>query len=153
MTLDEATRLIASTADAMSRAYGRTVFDEFAIVARVGAKIFLVWYSGPRKETFQKTFHQDTAALRAEAQAWGTDRYHVGDFEFTPQGAGAQSEAFVVVGKELILVCTNTAMSMAEISKDRRWLEAQRPFVEMSERFRTDPLFVKSPPGPELAVS
>ena len=140
MTLAQAIELIETTHAAMSRDYKCAVFDEYAIVWRKGRKEYLVWYRGPREAEFIKTFGNDTAPLQAEAAAQPTRVYHIGDFQFTAEGHGSQSEAFVVVGDELRLVCGNTRLSMAEISQNRLWLAAQQHFVYMSERFAVDPL-------------
>ena len=94
-------------------------------------------YDGPRKEDFQKNFATDVQDLRAELLS---NRHHIGDFEFARHGFGTKLEAFVVVGDGLYLICNNTAQSMSGITKDPLWLSAQVPFVEMSDRFRSDPL-------------
>ena len=69
-----------------------------------------------------------------------TDRYQTGDFEFTRHGVGTGFESFMVVGKGMYLICNNTVQSMDAISKDPLWIGAQVPFVELSDKFRSDPL-------------
>ena len=64
----------------------------------------------------------------------------VGDFEFARHGFGTKVEAFMVVGEGIYLICNNTAQSMSGIANDPLWLSAQVPFVEMSDRFRSDPI-------------
>ena len=142
MNLSEAAQLIRSTARRMDAVCGETVFDEFGIVERAGERHNLCWYSGARRQEYIQAFGRDTALLREESLSRFSNRYEIGDFEFAQDGSGPQSEAFVVVGDELYLLCTNTLKSMAEIAANPRWLEAQSAFVEMSERFRSNPLRV-----------
>jgi hypothetical protein len=151
MNLKEAVQLIESSSQAMNRAYKRTVFDEFALVAMEDRNLYLVWYSGPRQDTFRATFIEDTAALQADAFSGFTREWHAGDFEFTASGIGSQSEAFLVTGSRQFLLCTNTKLSMREISHDPLWLGAQVPFADMAERFQRDPLVLEGPfTGPSL---
>ena len=62
------------------------------------------------------------------------------DFEFTRNGVGPAFESFMVVGDRMYLICNNTVQTMDAISRDPLWLGAQVPFVELSEKFRSDPL-------------
>jgi hypothetical protein len=96
-------------------------------------------YQGPRKEVFTDSFPQDSAGLRKTVRQ-GTQSYDVGDFEFSHEGNGTGFEAFMMLGKGLCLICNNTSKSMDGISKNPRWLEAQIPFAELSEKFRVNPL-------------
>jgi hypothetical protein len=45
-----------------------------------------------------------------------------------------------VLGKGLYLICNNTALSMDGITKDPHWINAQVPFVELSDKVRADPV-------------
>ena len=137
MTLDEANKLIRGCAERMNELYGKVVFDEWAMVSLLQHRARILAYDGPRKEDFQKNFATDVQDLRAELLS---NRHHLGDFEFARHGFGTKLEAFVVVGDGLYLICNNTAQSMSGITKDPLWLSAQVPFVEMSDRFRSDPL-------------
>ncbi|HRY48396.1 MAG TPA: hypothetical protein P5186_10140 [Candidatus Paceibacterota bacterium] len=151
MTIDEASQWVLTVSEAMNKAFKRTVFDEYAIVATLKGKACLVWYWGPRKDSFLSRFREDTAALKAASRARLFAEYGVGDFEFTFQGEGEKSEAFVVVGEGLYLFCNNTTQSMNEISRDPRWLSAQQHFAELSDRFRFDALVLDATlEGPEL---
>jgi hypothetical protein len=147
MTLQEAIQVVRLADIAMKKDYKREVFDEYAIVGSVGRETHLFWYEGPRKPEFVKKFNEETAALRAESRSRFTNRYEIGDFEFTPDGVGSQSEAFLVLGAGVFLICGNTQLSMAEIAKDRLWLAAQKHFVDLSDRFRLDPLIIPVPPS------
>ena len=137
MTLDDANKLIRGCAQRMNELYRKVVFDEWAIVSLEQQRAKILAYLGPRKDDFQKNFAADAQDLRAELLS---DKHSPGDFEFSRHGFGTKLEAFVVAGDGLYLICNNTAESMNGIAKDPLWLAAQVPFVEMSDRFRTDPL-------------
>jgi hypothetical protein len=68
------------------------------------------------------------------------EEYTVGDFEFARHGVGLAFESFIAVGPGVFLICNNTVQSMDGITKDPLWLGAQVPFVELSDKFRADPL-------------
>lgn len=137
MTLDQAAELIRTTAQRMNELYGKVVFDELAVVAVVQHKVYLLRYTGHRLGDFQTHFLEDTKELRDQLRA---NKYNIGDFEFARHGYGTKAEAFVVVGDDIYLICNHTSRSMTQISEDPLWLSAQVPFVEMSDRFRSDPL-------------
>jgi hypothetical protein len=139
MTLEEATELIRGCADRMNELYGRVVFDEWAVVSLVQHKTRVLSYLGPRKDDFHKNFAADAQDLRPELLS---NRHSVGDFEFARHGFGTKLEAFVVLGDGVFVICNNTAQSMTSIAKDPHWLSAQVPFVELSDKFRSDPLVV-----------
>ena len=137
MTLEEATNLIGRCAARMNDLYQKVVFDEWAIVSLIQHKAKILAYLGPRKDDFQKNFATDVQDLRADLLS---RRHSIGDFEFARHGVGTRLEAFVMAGEGLYLICNNTAQSMSAIAKDPLWLSAQVPFVELSDRFRSDPL-------------
>lgn len=139
MTLDQATKLIETCAGQMNARYKKVVFDEWAVVSLADGKGHLLAYIGPRKEGFQKNFLTDAGALR---EGLLNEQYTVGDFEFARQAVGSAFEAFMVAGRGLYLICNNTVQSMDAIAKDPLWLGAQEPFVDLSEKFRADPLAV-----------
>jgi len=121
----------------MNAHYGNTVFDEWAIVSLQRGNERIVAYDGPRKEDFQKNFTNDLGALRAEVL---TTKHQPGHFDFARHGVGTSFEAFVCAGEELYLICNNTKISMNEIAKDVRWLDAQKAFADLTEQFREEPL-------------
>ena len=137
MTLDQATKLIESCAEQMNARYKNVVFDEWAVVSLAGHKGRLLAYIGPRKEGFQENFLTDVGTLR---EGLLSREYNVGDFEFARHGVGPAFESFMVVGEGIYLICNNTVQSMDAITQDPLWLGAQVPFVELSEKFRADPL-------------
>ena len=137
MTLEEAAKLIRACASQMNDRYGKIVFDEWAVVSLIHHKARILSYTGPRNDVFLKNFANDLGALRAELL---DSKYTVGDFEFARHGVGTGFEAFMVLGEGIYLICNNTTQSMDSISKDPRWLGAQVPFVELSDKVRSDPV-------------
>jgi len=139
MTLEEITGLIKKCATEMDALYGKSVFDEWAVLSLAENKARVLAYIGPRNDDFLKNFAKDLGALRAELL---TDKYGVGDFEFARHGTGTGFESFMVLGRALYLICNNTRESMDTIAKNPRWLAAQVPFAELSEKIRPNPLAV-----------
>jgi len=139
MTLEEASKLIRACASQMNDRYGKVVFDEWAVVSLIHHKARIVSYTGPRNDAFLKNFANDLGALRAELL---DSKYTTGDFEFARHGVGTGFEAFMVLGEGIYLICNNTVQSMDAISKDPRWLGAQVPFVELSDKVRSDPVML-----------
>lgn len=137
MTLDETNRQIQACAKQMNDRYGQVVFDEWAVVSLAQGHARILFYSGPRNDAFLKNFADDLGALRSELLK---SKYSVGDFEFARHATGTCFEAFIVLGKGAYLICNNTRLSMDEIAKDSRWLNAQVPFAEFAERMRSSPL-------------
>ncbi len=121
----------------MNARYGRTVFDEWAVVSLERGRERIVSYDGPRREHFQKNFANDLGSLRAQLL---TTRHESGHFDFARHEVGTGFEAFVCIGEELYLICNHTRSSMHEIAQDARWLEAQKAFAAMTEEFRAEPL-------------
>jgi hypothetical protein len=137
MRLDQATALTKLCAEQMDARYQKVVFDEWAIISLAARKGRVLAYIGPRKKGFQKNFLTDVGALR---EGLLNDEYSVGDFEFARHGVGSAFESFMVVGQGIYLICNNTVQSMDSITRDPLWLGAQVPFVELSDKFRADPL-------------
>ena len=137
MTLDDANQVIRAAMEQMDARYGRIVFNEWAVLAFQDKAGRILSYHGPRKEDFTKNFISDLGPLRAEL----TDaRYSVGDFEFARHAAGTRFEAFLMLGKGVYLICNHTNASMDDITKDPRWLGAQVPFAELSDKIRANPV-------------
>lgn len=140
MTLNDATRLIRECAERMNAQYDKVVFDEWLILSLAEQRGRLVWYTGPRRDEFQRTFRGDLEALREELMG---ERHAPGDFEFARHAGGTRFDAFMVLGPDLYLICNNTSSSMNVISKDPLWLGAQVPFVDLSEKIRARPLVLE----------
>jgi hypothetical protein len=141
MTLNQATELIKTCAAQMNARYQNVVFDEWAVVALEESKGQLLSYLGPRKMGFQKNFLVDAGTLRAGLLS--DSRRSPGDFEFSRDGVGTGFESFMVLGRGIFLICNNTVQSMDGITKDPRWLGAQVPFVELSDRVRENPVVLR----------
>lgn len=137
MRFSEALELVKHCSETMNARYGKVVFDEWAIVSLQRDDERIIAYQGPRRENFQKNFVNDLGTLRGELL---TTKHEPGHFEFSRHAVGTHFEAFVCVGIELYLLCNNTQSSMSEIAKDSRWLDAQKSFAELTERFGVTPL-------------
>ena len=137
MNLQEAVALIKEKTERMNALYSAVVFDEWAIVSFKDKTGGVLNSYGPRKESFQKNFGSDVETLKTELL---TTKHVTGDFEFARHGSGTHFDAFMVLGEELYLVCNSTTQSMNDITKDSRWLSAQVPFAELTEKFRANPL-------------
>jgi hypothetical protein len=137
MMIESAVKLIEECAAQMNARYKKVVFDEWAVISLVERKGRLLAYIGPRKSGFQQNFLADAGPLRRGLLG---ERPGVGDFEFARHGVGTGFESFIVLGEGVFLICNNTVQSMDAITQDPLWLAAQVPFVELSEKFRQDPL-------------
>jgi hypothetical protein len=137
MILDQAKKLVKECAEQMHARYGKVVFDEWAIVSLADNKGRVLAYIGPRKQGFKENFLADAGSLRTGLL---NAQHAVGDFDFSRYGVGTGFESFMVLGQRIYLICNNTVQSMETISKDPLWIGAQVPFVELSEKFRADPL-------------
>ena len=118
----------------MNARYGRAVFDEWALVSLKKGDERILGYIGPRKDDFQRNFAADLGALRADVL---TSRHNVGFYDFSRHAVGTRFEAFICAGDELYVICNNTQRSMEEITKDAKWLEAQKVFAELTESFQS----------------
>jgi hypothetical protein len=137
MTLEQSVKLIQSCAEQMNARYKKVVFDEWAIISLSDRKGRLLAYIGPRKSGFQTNFLNDAGPLRSGLLAAESN---VGDFDFARHGVGTGFESFMVLGDGVFLICNNTVQSMDGITQDPLWIGAQVPFVELSDKFRGDPL-------------
>lgn len=131
MDLRETMHAIRACAAQMDAQYGKTVFDEWVVVSLQEPQPCVLGYIGPRPEACAENFVRDLGSLRASLLHGG---YQVGDFEFARCAAGPSFEAFMALGAGRYLICNNTQSSMEVIAKDPRWLVAQVPFAELSER-------------------
>jgi len=140
MDLPTATARIEKSFKKLNTAYGRTVFDELAIVGLSGESLELHYYEGPRREAFMAEFADSTMSLRKELTADQTD--HGGEFNFTREGDGIGMDASICLGPKVYLFCNNVEKSMKEITQDPTWLNAQGEFLNASQHFAVDPLVV-----------
>jgi hypothetical protein len=149
MTLEQAVALVKRCAEGMNAHYQKVVFDEWALVSLGETKGRLLAYIGPRKAGFRDNFLADAGSLRASLLA---QENAVGDFEFARNNVGTSFEAFMVVGNGLYLICNNTVQSMDTIAKDPLWLNAQVPFVELSEQFTASPIDLSGLPAADFSA-
>ena len=131
LNLDETMREVLACATRMDAEYGSTVFDEWVIVSLTHPRACVLAYSGPRGQEFRRNFSRDLGSLTSALLGGG---HHVGDFEFARHATGTCFEGFMALGDETYLICNNTRSSMDEITKNPRWLSAQVPFADLSEK-------------------
>ncbi len=137
MNLDSARSLITAALARMNALYSQTVFDEWVVVSLQPDRGGILAYHGPRAESFQKQFADDVAPLYGEMAG---KRLEVGDFEFAPAATGTRFDACLRVGAASYLIANHTGKSMSQIRGDPRWLQAQKAFLDLSNRVRADPL-------------
>lgn len=137
MNLTDARTAIILALGRMKALYNQPVFDEWVLVKLATESGAVLAYDGPRVDTYQARFKSDIAPLQAEMEA---RQMAVGDFEFVPGAHGTHFDACLRLGPAAYLFCNHTTKSMVDIRQDRLWLEAQKPFLELSAKFRADPL-------------
>jgi hypothetical protein len=137
MNLDTARTAVIATLGRMNTLFNKPVFDEWVLVKLASESGAILAYSGPRAESYQKVFKDDIVPLRAEIE----ERHlAMGDFAFVDAATGTRFDACIKLGPAAYLFCNNTTRDMADIRQDPLWREAQAPFVQLSQRFITDPL-------------
>ncbi len=137
MNLEDARSAIILALGRMNALYHQPVFDEWVLVKLASEQGAILAYHGPRAETYQRQFKTDIIPLRTELEQ---RHMAVGDFAFVQDAAGTRFDACIRSGPASYLFCNHTAKSMAGIRQNPQWLEAQKPFVQLSELFRNDPL-------------
>jgi hypothetical protein len=137
MKLATANSLITAALGRMHALYSRIVFDEWVVVSLQADGGDILAYRGPRAENYRRQFAADIGPLRTEMTG---KRFAVGDFEFAPAATGTRFDVCLRIGETGYLIANHTGKSMAEIRQDARWLQAQKAFVELSNKFRADPL-------------
>ena len=137
MNLPDAHVAVLQTLARMKALYGQPVFNEWVLVKLARESGAVLAYDGPRADLYQAKFKSDIAPLQAEIEA---RKLAVGDFEFAQNAHGTHFDAVIRLGPAAYLFCNHTTKSMTDIRRDARWLAAQEPFVELSAKFRDDPL-------------
>ncbi|MEI6105531.1 MAG: hypothetical protein WCR49_00840 [Opitutae bacterium] len=137
MNLDTARTAIISALGRMNATFNKPLFDEWVLVKLAAEQGAVLAYNGPRAESYQRKFKDDLATLRAEL-----DQQHlaIGDFAFVHDAHGTRFDACIRLGSASYLFCNHTEKSMTDIRQDPLWREAQKPFVELSHLFHSDPL-------------
>lgn len=131
LNLDEMMHAIRDCAQRMDSHYGETVFDEWVVVSLRLPQPRILNYFGPRNYEFRQNFSRDLGTLRAALLNGG---HRAGDFEFARHATGTGFEGFMALGDGRYLICNNTRSSMEEIARNPRWLSAQVPFADLSEK-------------------
>ena len=139
MDLATARQHIEGALARMAALYGRPVFDEWAVLSPAAKHGGVLAYAGPRVESFRPHVAADAAPLR---ELTAGRPFAEGDFEFAPAAGGTRYDALLKLGANSFLICNHTGKTMADIRADARWLKAQKEFLELSEKFRADPLVV-----------
>jgi hypothetical protein len=137
MNLETARQHIRTCRERMDALYEKPVFDEWVILAFVDFQATILAYDGPRADSFKQTLRTDAAPLTREME---DKHYAVGDFEFAHEARGSRFDACVRLGEKTYLLCNNTYGTMTDLRQDPRWLKAQKPFVDLTEKFRADEL-------------
>lgn len=137
MNLADARTAIILTLGRMNALYNETVFDEWVLVKLAHEQGVVLAYEGPRAASYQARFKTDVEPLRAEMEQRALA---VGDFEFIADADGTYFDACIRLGPGGYLFCNHTTKSMADIRRNPLWLAAQKPFLDLSGKFRADPL-------------
>ncbi len=140
MVLEKAIALIEQVNARMDRCFRGVLFDEWTICEVSSDMDRILHYAGTRSETLQSQFVRDLHPLMEELRA---GRFEPGHFYFSHEGCGALYDACMCLGGRVFAVFNNTDKSMTEITMDPLWKGAQVHFVDLSERFRVDPLTVE----------
>ena len=137
MTLNDARTAITSALARMNAAYAETVFDEWVLVSIKAERGTILAYTGPRPDRFKQTFTSDIQPLREELT---NQNLAVGDFAFAPSATGTKHDACLRAGDSSYLFCNHTTKTIADIRANPLWREAQKPFVQLSDLFRANPV-------------
>lgn len=137
MNLVDAKSAVVFAFGRMNTAYNKVLFDEWILVKVGKDQGSILSYEGPRRDAYQKRFKTDVAPLAVEMQG---KKMAVGDFEFAPNAHGAFFDAGMRLGPASYLFCNNTTKTMTELRQDPLWLAAQKPFVDLANKFREDPV-------------
>ena len=137
MDLETARQHIQSAIVHMRALYLKPVFDEWMILDAGAKSGGVLAYTGPRAESFRAQLPADVVPLRTMVEG---RQLAVGDFEFAQEASGPRYDALMKIGATSYLVLNNTAKTMTELRADPQWLKAQVAFVELSEKFRAEPL-------------
>lgn len=137
MNLEDARTAVITALGRMNALYRQPVFDEWVLAKLTGGQGAILYYQGPRAETYKRQFITDSAPLGVEV---GKSQLSAGDFVFAPDASGTHFDACIRLGPTSYLFCNNTTRSMAEIRQSPSWLNAQKPFVDLAAKFHADPL-------------
>ncbi len=136
MTQEEAVKLIDSTLTKMQLAFGKPVFDEWMLFSLGLPRATILYYSGPREETFVDEFHRDVHLISEEL---GQEDYQPGHFYFSRDAVGSRYDCFMAAGSDTYVIFNNTELTMSDISAEPVWTQVQVFFAELSERLLANP--------------
>lgn len=137
MNLADARTLVASTFARMEAAYGEAVFNEWVLVSmRAGGGAILA-YGGPRADKYKLHFTRDLTSMTAEL---ADQKLGVGDFAFANDASGTHYDGCLRLGESSYLFANHLTRTMTDVRANPLWLNAQKAWVEMSQRFAADPL-------------
>ena len=137
MNLEDARTAVILALGRMNALYQQPVFDEWVLAKLTSGQGAILYYQGPRADTYKRQFIADSAPLGAEV---GQGRLNAGDFIFAPDASGTHFDACIRLGPTSYLFCNHTKRSMTEIRQSPQWLAAQKPFVDLAAKFHADPL-------------
>ncbi len=138
MLFDAAQQLIRRQVSEMNKAYGATLFDEYAILRIKGGRpAQLLGYQGPREAEIRDVWQDDLKMLSPEIR--GAGRIVGGEFGFIRDGLGSYFDAFVGIGQDQVLLLNHTAKSIDDLTANPRWLAAQAEFLKLSHTFGVTP--------------
>ncbi len=137
MTLNDSRTAITAALGRMNAAYADTVFDEWALVSIKTDGSTILAYTGPRADKFKQSFKTDIQPLR---EGIANQKLAIGDFAFAPSATGTKHDACLRTGATSFIFCNNTTKTIEDIRANSLWREAQKPFVQLSQLFQTDPL-------------
>ena len=137
MTLNDARTAITAALGRMNAAYAETVFDEWVLVSIKAERGTILAYTGPRPDKFKQSFTSDIHPLRTEL---ANHNLAVGDFAFAASATGTKHDACLRTGESSFLFCNQTTKTIEDIRANPLWREAQKPFVQLSELFRANPV-------------
>ena len=137
MHLEDARTKIIAAIGRMNALYEAPVFNEWVLVKLGSEKVVILAYQGSRAETYKRNFQVDMTPLKTEL---GQERLEIGNFVFVSTAHGTHFDACIRLGTSSYLFCNNTEKSMIDIRANSLWLNAQKPFLELSMLFGEDPL-------------
>ncbi|MBI2511252.1 MAG: hypothetical protein HYV96_04695 [Opitutae bacterium] len=137
MNLVDARALVSAALGRMNVTYGETVFNEWVLVSLRADRNAILAYEGPRPEKYKQHFTLDLASMLKELAG---QKLGVGDFAFAADATGTHYDACVRLGESSYLFCNHTTRTMTQIRQSPHWLNAQKHWAELSQKFAADPL-------------
>lgn len=137
MNLADARTLVSHAIARMNAAYGQPVFNEWVLVSMRADRGAIMAYEGPRAEKYKQQFTLDLSTMLKELAG---QKLGVGDFAFASDAVGTHYDACLRLGDSSYLFANNVTRTMTEIRDNPLWLNAQKPWVELSQKCAADPL-------------